>query len=217
MQTHFTRAKIYLCKKISKLCITEHILKYISNLYRHNFTPSEEEMEAIVELMGDNIYINEDSFVRTAPVYKIGDPMGRQREPVENPQTAKLCQLLGIDDPLQVVLARAGKVLSKPLVTVSEQSAVLPQEPSTPQRNLKLSLPAPITPSTCDVDSMIDASSMVDTSCVSTPSGGESSMCTTPMWNGKKPFKRRNQAMYTDSSSNSPLYDFDTPKAVRTL
>lgn len=164
--------------------------------------------------MGD-MTIKLDSFVRTAPIYNPNSPKGVSREPILNPQTAQLCDKLGIDDPLQVFLARTGKVLNTSVV--SEEITTALSTVATPIRTSKLLLPAPVTPSSInktedtinqDEISISDTNDTVDTitqneisisntnDTVLSDSTLDTSACLTPATVGKKTFKRRNEALY---------------------
>ncbi|XP_041986834.1 lariat debranching enzyme [Aricia agestis] len=159
---------------------------------RYDFTPTKEETSYIENLM-DHLVIREDQFVQTAPVYKPGAPRGRLGEPIQNPQTARLCEILGIDDPLQVVMARSGKELRQHCEMKNET----PER--TPIKCSKLSLPAPVTPS--EPDSHIESQGTPTTPYNSVDSILDTSDCSEPSTT-KKTFKRRNLALYTPDNDD---------------
>lgn len=173
-------------------------------------------------MLGD-ITIKEEDFVKTAPAYTIGSSKGVPTGPILNPQTAKLCDILGIDDPLQVVLARLGRSMREPNGASSEPVMLEQCVHSTPQKNARLSLPAPVTPIIMDetADSTIQSDSYhsidANTSCTDDVSLTPSD-CSTPL-SGKKTFKRRNQALYTPGEecdvSSSPADDSESPKSIK--
>lgn len=186
---------------------------------RYDFTPSEEEKENIIKLF-DSLIIKKDSFVKTAPVFNINSPKVAPKEPVLNPQTVELCEKLGIDDPVQVVMGRLGRTMRIP--QVERQVHLSDPSVSTPVKcqMSKLSLPAPITPSENDAEissSKISVSDN-DTTTVS-DSTKDNSECATPMSVGpKKTFKRRNLSIYntpdgelSESTDSSCLADTDSP------
>lgn len=177
---------------------------------RFDFTPTKEEKEFIKEIMGD-MEIKEDSFVQTAPVYQQGTKKEMPSEPILNPQTANLCEKLGIDDPVQVVIARFGRVMKKPQnfntsITnkseIIEKASLVAHVASSPLR-VKMVLPTPSTPV---INDSLDISDTRENSCF-TPENSSvlsnstcSTMveCSTPVSDTpKKSFKRRNLAMYT--------------------
>lgn len=181
---------------------------------KYDFAPTADEKEEVIKLMG-NMIIEEDYFVRTAPVYIPGIPKRSLPEPIINPQTVKLCETLGIDDPLQVVMARTGRVMRQPCSNVAfKQDSVV----QTPTKSLKLSLPAPVTPSDNndqqksqkDLDLSIN-SPKLDSDC-------NISRCISPLTESsstKKVFKRRNISMYTSEESEcttlDSIIDSDSP------
>lgn len=169
---------------------------------RYDFTPTTGEKEAVVNLMGD-LLIKEDNFVMTAPVYDPNSRRGVPTDPIANPQTVNLCEKLCIDDPLQVLTARTGRVMKQPNVITSSNIVTSPEPVvsvlSTPVK-AKMSLPAPVTPSDCDSE-MSRTNSLFSPE---TPSQMNSTNeCVTPLSVGKKTFKRRNQSLYTPDADES--------------
>ncbi|KAF9803118.1 hypothetical protein SFRURICE_012363 [Spodoptera frugiperda] len=86
---------------------------------RYDFTPTEAEKEKVRSLLG-SLLITEDSFVRTAAPFNPNAPKITPQEPLLNPQTVELCEKLGIDDPVQVVMARSGRKMRQPCVEAKE-------------------------------------------------------------------------------------------------
>ncbi|KAG6444826.1 lariat debranching enzyme isoform X2 [Manduca sexta] len=180
------------------------------------FTPTKEEKESVIKIM-ENMTIHESAFEKTAPVYNPNIKKGKQSEPIMNPQTIKLCDTLGIDDPVQVVMARTGRIMKEPCgndLRKDTKETEVPEEPSapnpipvpiTPIKTTKLSLPAPITPSENEMETNPVKEFTVDN--FSTPDNTlNSSDCMTPMSSGeKKTFKRRNISIY-----NSPDDDLES-------
>ncbi|KAL7646578.1 UNVERIFIED_CONTAM: hypothetical protein RMT77_001829 [Armadillidium vulgare] len=96
------------------LRLTNHLLNTTSKIMympgpganeRYNFTPTAEEIEKTVTMLGGDLTIHENNFVRTAKCFSNPDSLPNMNkvsmpQPVTNPQTTKLCSLLGIDDPL---------------------------------------------------------------------------------------------------------------------
>lgn len=154
----------------------------------------------------EDMTINENTFVRTAPVYNPGAPRRGLTDPIMNPQTVTLCEKLGIDDPLQVVIARSGRVMKAAYVDDAVITAPSPVEspPKTPIMS-KLSLPAPMTPQENDSDGLSQTDSILSprTPGLSDNSFSTTMECHTPMSEGKKTFKRRNLAMYTPDAEES--------------
>lgn len=204
---------------------------------RYDFTPTQEEKENVINLLG-SLIINEDSFVKTAPVYNPETPKTTPSVPIMNPQTVQLCEKLGIDDPVQVIMARMGQTMKQPHVDTSPPSEDLADSPievvrsstrespdmlstvtspimQTPIKISKLSLllPAPVTP--CEDEK----SPPVATPDTSIANSFDSMIyeCRTPISVGpKKTFKRRNMSIYNTSDADgstdsSSLLDADSP------
>lgn len=197
--------------------------------YRYDFKPTQDEKEAIRLIFGD-MKIKEDCFVQTAPVYEQNSPRGVPIEPVLNPQTVHLCETLGIDDPLQVAMARAGRVMQKVITTgKSTNTTVIPdtiktKEMATPIQNISLSLPAPVSLSLDTYEEILDKTS---TACTpdnsSFMSDSTSALQFTPVSTGKKTFKRRNEAIYTpgdidkSADTSSSVLDAESPSPSKLL
>lgn len=71
------------------------------------FTPTEDEKEAILAKFGDLTI--PDNFSQTSPAYDVQQPKDlhnlSQPKPTLNPQTKTFCDKLGIDDPIQILMA----------------------------------------------------------------------------------------------------------------
>ncbi|CAH2039518.1 unnamed protein product, partial [Iphiclides podalirius] len=133
---------------------------------RYIFSPTKEEKQNVLEIM-KTLEITNDSFVKTAPTYKPGTPRSASLEPVMNPQTVLLCEKLSIDDPLQVVMARAGRTMKQPCITESNVTIQCTEgSPAvrTPLKCSKLSLPAPVTPTVNNDISQTDSETAYGTS-----------------------------------------------------
>lgn len=178
--------------------------------------------------MGD-MEIKIESFVQTAPMYQKDTPRRALTDPIINPQTANLCEKLGIDDPVQVVIARSGRVMKKPQNLNTSTSnktlntSIVPHVVKTPMKT-KMVLPTPSTPIVNDSQDVSDVddnsfvspanSSVFSNSTCSTTVECSTSVSDTP----KKTFKRRNLAMYTtdedDSVSNmsNSLLNLESPR-----
>lgn len=180
--------------------------------------------------------IKEDSFVQTAPIYQQDMPKRNPSEPIINPQTANLCEKLGIDDPVQVVMARSGRVMKKPqnLNTSTTnnkkdktaESSFVESVACSPIKT-KMVLPTPSTPIVNDSQDLSDSheksffspenSSMLSNSTCSTTVECSTPVSSTP----KKSFKRRNLAMYTTdedvsvSMTPNSLLGSDSPKSYK--
>lgn len=187
---------------------------------RYNFTPSEEEKDNIIKLF-DNLVIK-DVFVRTAPVFNANAPKISPKEPIMNPQTVELCETLGIDDPVQVVMARSGRTMRQPEGNTNEE--IQSQVVNTPIKlqMSKLSLPAPVTPNDSDISST-KLSSETKITFLSDDSNNTSE-CNTPSAGSKKSFKRRNMSIYntpegdlTGISDSRSLIDSDSPRSSKLL
>ncbi|GBP73983.1 Lariat debranching enzyme [Eumeta japonica] len=189
---------------------------------RYNFTPTEEEKLTVMELIQD-MTIKEDNFIKTAPAYTPGSPQGVPSQPIANPQTMKLCEKLGIDDPLQVVIARSGRIMNQPNANDFVSTSI---KTSTPVKNTRLSLPAPITPIvSMNNTTANDTSFISDGSTIIFSDNGNTSECLTPTSGStKKTFKRRNQALYTPSTCEEESTetsidhvndDLETPKSSK--
>lgn len=180
--------------------------------------------------MGD-MEIKEDSFVQTAPIYQQNAPKQNLSEPIINPQTTNLCEKLGIDDPVQVVMARSGRVMKKPqnlnTITTNNKTGKTNSIESIACSPIKtkMVLPTPSTPIVNDSQDISDSpensffspeiSSVLSDSTCSTTVECSTSVSDTP----KKSFKRRNLAMYTTdedisvSSTPNSLLGSECPKS----
>ncbi|XP_047041073.1 lariat debranching enzyme-like [Helicoverpa zea] len=183
---------------------------------RFDFSPTDEEKENVVRLLG-SLVIKEESFVRTAPIH---DPNARKvvpTVPILNPQTVALCEKLGIDDPVQVVMARSGRAMKQPHAettreeirpTSSEEnvSQVVSQSPSqTPMKSSRLSLllPAPVTPSN---EKSLQATSLETTTVPDTPESTMFYECKTPMFTGP--------TTVPDTPERTMFYECKTPMSA---
>ncbi|XP_075979025.1 lariat debranching enzyme [Anticarsia gemmatalis] len=198
---------------------------------RYDFTPTEEEKDNVIASL-DSLHIKEEYFVKTAPVFNKNAPKSFPRQPIRNPQTVVLCEKLGIDDPVQVVMARMGNNMKMPYVEPEPSNEEEPVEQevveSTPIKTqlTKLSLPAPVTPS--ENDSEVSPSRLIspetDTTTIS-DSTNNASECITPMSAGpKKTFKRRNISIYNTpdadfscSTDASSVLDSDSPHSNKVV
>ncbi|XP_072947330.1 uncharacterized protein ldbr [Epargyreus clarus] len=192
----------------------------------YEFTPTAQEIESVNRLMGDLI-INPNSFIRTAPIYMPSKRYVEQMEPIINPQTVTLCEKLGIDDPLQVLMARSGRTMKeaweKPNTSVTETVTPIIPEPvvTTPVRCSKLSLPAPVTPMENDSEDLSQKATFFSptSSCLSSLNNSGSDCATPPSATSKKTFKRRNLEMYTPdadmSETSSSITDGDSPRSSK--
>lgn len=82
---------------------------------RADFRPTEDEKFFILNRFDNNLEIPEN-FQRTATSFVPNNPQrswNNQPDPVKNPQTEKFTNLLGIDDPLNLVLLTSGRQLSE--------------------------------------------------------------------------------------------------------
>lgn len=189
---------------------------------RYDFTPTEEEQENIKKLF-DSLIIKEENFVRTAPVFDKNSPKVAPREPLINPQTVELCEKLGIDDPVQVVMARMGRTMKAAQANCEVSSC--PESPPVKFQMSKLSLPAPVTPSEDDSELLLSrvVTSETDCSFVSHNSTPVSECVTPTSVESKKTFKRRNISIYSSSeldisqSTDSSYLDFESPRSNKIL
>ncbi|KAK8382081.1 hypothetical protein O3P69_015202 [Scylla paramamosain] len=107
---------------------------------RYQFTPSQEEIAETVQKMDGNMRIPL-SFTATAESYQ--EARGKPRmdlvqmpRPLLNPQTTVLCERLGIDDPLSLLLGNKQRTLASPRVsqvmspTISESELNITMETS---------------------------------------------------------------------------------------
>lgn len=78
---------------------------------RYNFTPSEKEEELVLNKMHNSLKIPKN-FRPTAAAYEPGTRTNKQPEAKLNPQTAELCETLGIDDPVSLISDSNGLNLS---------------------------------------------------------------------------------------------------------
>lgn len=149
-----------------------------------------------------DIAIKESNFVRTAPVFNQRDSKIAPANPILNPQTATLCEMLGIDDPVQVLLARTGRVMKQPEKLDSPiVEPVVTESPTSIIQCSKLSLPEPVTPTVEKIE--LESKSTVADDSLVTDSLNTTEECATPM-SSKKTFKRRNMSIYTpDKDENS--------------
>lgn len=127
-----------------------------------------------------------------------------------------LCEKLGIDDPVQVVMARAGRTMK-----IFSPDCNNTQTENTPNKCGKLSLPAPVTPSENQSEEISQEKSTISLELSYTPENSNySSNCMTPP-SAKKVFKRRNLALYTteeceqgSDKSSSPASS-DSPRSSK--
>lgn len=181
--------------------------------------------------MGD-MEIKEEDFVQTAPVYQQGTPQRSLSEPIINSQTTYLCEKLGIDDPVQVVMARSGRVMKKPMNTslannksdTTDKPNFVKSFASTPIK-IKMVLPTPSTPIVNDSKDISDTQessffSPENSSVLSNSTCSTTVECSTPMSDTpKRSFKRRNLAMYTTdedvsvSNTSNSLLGSEYPKS----
>lgn len=162
----------------------------------------------------NDLTIREESFVRTAPVYNPRAPKTNPSNPVANPQTVNFCEKLGIDDPIQVIMARSGRTMTQPNPDLNKSSCNDFKSPETdksipvvqtPVKCSKMSLPAPITPSKNESeDTNWNSSMSTEVSFLSDSTTNTTNDSATPMSAGpKKTFKRRNLSIY----NNTPDFD----------
>lgn len=79
---------------------------------RYNFTPTEKEEELVLNKMQNSLKIPKN-FRPTAEAYQPGTrATNKQPEAKLNPQTAELCETLGIDDPVSLISESNGLNLS---------------------------------------------------------------------------------------------------------
>lgn len=115
------------------------------------FTPTAEELAAVNSRFGGDLKVKE-TFQRTAAPHDPNTDSGpfydSPVEPVRNAQTQQLCDLLNIDDPLQLVLALSGRrfqTYSAPPATADgdDRDVVIDEEVVVERTRSSLSLPAP--------------------------------------------------------------------------
>ncbi|KAL4712055.1 hypothetical protein ACJJTC_003722 [Scirpophaga incertulas] len=189
---------------------------------RYIFTPSSSEKQKIAENM-KNFIISEDMFVRTAPIYNPNAPKLSPSNPVANPQTINLCEKLGIDDPIQVIMARSGREMTQPSDDVKLCFNGNNELVKTPMKCSKLSLPAPITPSDNESETSIKDLTFTPNTSFLSDSTCNTDECRTPLSeNTKKTFKRRNLSIYNSpdndesvSTTSSSLVDSDSPRSSK--
>lgn len=184
--------------------------------------------------MGD-MEIKEETFVQTAPIYQQDAPKRCPSEPIINPQTANLCEKLGIDDPVQVVMARSGRVMKKPqnLNTSTtnnksdkmDKTSIAASGVACSPFKMKMVLPTPSTPIVNDNEDISDTQensflSPDNPSLLSNSTCSTTLECSTPVSSTpKKSFKRRNLAMYTPdedvsvSNTSNSLLGSECPKS----
>lgn len=125
---------------------------------RGNFTPTDEELAAVRNRLNDDLKVKENFEITASPHDPIKDQQQHGRfnhtsyEPVSNPQTRNLCDLLNIDDPLQLVLAMSGRRFAeysaaKPQdlaeAAQDDRDVVIEEEMIVERTRTSLSLPAP--------------------------------------------------------------------------
>ncbi|CAH0398796.1 unnamed protein product [Chilo suppressalis] len=197
---------------------------------RYIFTPNASEKEAITKLL-PSMVITEDMFVKTAPIYNPKAPKTAPSNPVLNPQTVNLCERLGIDDPVQVIMARSGRVMTKPCADADPGSSLneskmnendLSPAPNTPMKCSKLTLPAPITPRENESEETTQNVTISPTTSFISDSTNDTSGFETPVSEAKKTFKRRNMSIYNSpeeddsvSTTSSSLTESDSPRSSK--
>ncbi|CAH0729838.1 unnamed protein product, partial [Brenthis ino] len=188
---------------------------------RFDFTPTIEEKESIEKLL-KTLTINSNVFVKTAPVFKPGSRKIAPTDPIVNPQTTYICEKLGIDDPIQVVMARSGRAMKPPAVeneisnSKSNDVNINYNElvENAPIKLPKLSLPAPVTPSIHENESNCEISqntTFTPESSFLSDNDHNTSDCMTPPSAIKKVFKRRNLSMYTPEEDEFNTNANNTP------
>ncbi|CAG9793924.1 unnamed protein product [Diatraea saccharalis] len=195
---------------------------------RYIFTPTVAEKESLVKLLPSMI-ITEEMFIRTAPIYNPKAPKTAPSNPVLNPQTSTLCEKLGIDDPVQVIMARSGRAMTQPcgdteiLLNDANEKTELGSAYKTPMKCSKLSLPAPITPRKNESEETIENTTISPTTPLLSDSTNDTTGCDTPVSDrSKKSFKRRNMSIYNSpeeddsvSTTSSSLTDMDSPRSCK--
>lgn len=116
------------------LCITKHLIEVKPTMhympgpdspYRYDFTPTDDEKALVLEKMAHNLAVP-SNFVRTAEPY---NPQQRKNGHTKQPnaqlnaQTTTLCERLGIDDPISLVMLSTGMQLNHS--TYRDQTAEL--------------------------------------------------------------------------------------------
>ena len=106
---------------LTVLRLTNHLLKVTKHAVympgpgsseRYNFTPSEEDLDTTLQLLGNNLAITGDSFSKTVDAFNPrfdSDLLKNistvpQPSAVLNPHTIKLCESLEIDEPVAILL-----------------------------------------------------------------------------------------------------------------
>ncbi|KAK9878869.1 hypothetical protein WA026_003699 [Henosepilachna vigintioctopunctata] len=77
---------------------------------RFSFTPTDEEKSLVMSKLTNDLTIPEN-FKQTAEPYDEITPKKHLRHigPIQNPQTVQLCELLSIDDPIEMILKEKGR------------------------------------------------------------------------------------------------------------
>ncbi|XP_023934197.1 lariat debranching enzyme [Bicyclus anynana] len=186
---------------------------------RYDFTPTAQEKESVESLM-PNLVIANESFIKTAPIYKPSAPKCPPRDPIINPQTTHLCEKLGIDDPVQVIMARSGRTMRQSCIKNDSEPEVI----QTPIKCSKMSLPAPVTPSQNESQDLSqDYTNFTPENSFLSDATNTTSDCLTPPSATKKVFKRRNLAIYSPDQdeqydihkkTDSPIDD-NSPKSSK--
>jgi len=207
---------------------TNHLISVKENYYylpgkkagelteRFNFTPTEEELDAVTTKF-QKLQVPEN-FERTVPAFDPAEQSNYKHMIVGqpkvhlNPQSNSFCAALGIDDPLCLVLLANGKDLpavgcaETVAVEANDSTKVEPLEEDigeplvTPtKRKLNLSLPAPISaPADITDKNVIDLPEEVEPeeTIAETEAPTEEEQASVPTSPNIKKLKRRNQNIY---------------------
>lgn len=162
-------------------------------------------------------------------MYNPKAPKTYPSNPIANPQTVQLCEKLGIDDPIQVIMARSGRVMTQPSSDLNEsfnnfkspETDKCSSVAKTPVKCTKLSLPAPVTPSKDESeDTNINSSLSTEISYLS-DSESTTAECLSPVSTApKKTFKRRNMSIYNtpdvdDSDTSGSILESESPRSSK--
>lgn len=115
---------------------TTHYMPGLGGNERHDFTPTAAERDLVLQKMNNNLVIPAN-FARTAAPYDPAERASNQQPAAQlNAQTTELCERLGLDDPVSLVMLMQGKQLNYStykdvLLTVDAHQAEIPIDEGT--------------------------------------------------------------------------------------
>lgn len=113
IELHYDLEWLTILKSTNHLLSVKHSNNYLpgpGGKERWNFTPKDDEKDAVLRLFGNELKIPEN-FTKTAKGYLSENCTNKVKQPkaLKNPQTAFFCSKLWIDDPVDLILKQTGE------------------------------------------------------------------------------------------------------------